>query len=61
MFCDLVGSIALSDRLDPEDMRDVIRSYQDACAGVVARYDGFVAKYMGDGVNAGVKVHHWPA
>ena len=50
MFCDLVGSTALSSQLDPEDMRDVIRSYQDACAGVVARYEGFVAKYMGDGV-----------
>ncbi len=50
MFCDLVGSTALSATLDPEDMRDVTRAYQDACAGVVARYDGFVAKYMGDGV-----------
>ncbi len=50
MFCDLVGSTALSSQLDPEDMRDIIRSYQDACAGVVKRYEGFVAKYMGDGV-----------
>ena len=50
MFCDLVGSTALSTRLDPEDMRDVIRAYQDAVAGVVTRYEGFVAKYMGDGV-----------
>jgi class 3 adenylate cyclase/predicted ATPase len=50
MFCDLVGSTALSATLDPEDMRDVIRAYQDACAAVVSRYDGFVAKYMGDGV-----------
>ena len=50
MFCDLVGSTKLSTELDPEDMRDVIRSYQDACAGVVKRYEGFVAKYMGDGV-----------
>ena len=50
MFCDLVGSTALSSSLDPEDMRDVIRAYQDGCAGVVKRYDGFVAKYMGDGV-----------
>ncbi len=41
MFCDLVGSTALSSQLDPEDMRDVIRSYQDACAGVVTRYEGF--------------------
>ncbi len=50
MFCDLVGSTALSSKLDPEDMRDLIRAYQDACAGVVTRYEGFVAKYMGDGV-----------
>jgi class 3 adenylate cyclase len=52
MFCDLVGSTALSARLDPEDMRQVIRGYQDACSGVVARYDGFVAKFMGDGILA---------
>ena len=52
MFCDLVGSTALSARLDPEDMREVIRAYQDACSGAIARYDGFVAKYMGDGVLA---------
>jgi len=52
MFSDLVGSTALSARLDPEDMRQVIRAYQDACSGVVARYDGFVAKFMGDGIIA---------
>ena len=52
MFCDLVGSTALSARLDPEDMRQVIRAYQDACSGVVARYDGFVAKFLGDGILA---------
>ena len=52
MFCDLVGSTALSTRLDPEDMREVIRAYQDACSGAIARYDGFVAKFMGDGVLA---------
>jgi class 3 adenylate cyclase/predicted ATPase len=52
MFSDLVGSTALSSRLDPEDMRRVIRAYQDAVSGVVARYDGFVAKFMGDGVLA---------
>jgi class 3 adenylate cyclase len=50
MFCDLVGSTALSARLDPEDMRELLRAYQDACAAVVMRYEGFVAKYMGDGV-----------
>jgi class 3 adenylate cyclase/predicted ATPase len=52
MFCDLAGSTVLSARLDPEDMRQVIRAYQDACSGVVARYDGFVAKFMGDGILA---------
>ena len=52
MFCDLAGSTALSARLDPEDMRQVIRAYQDACSGAVARYDGFVAKFMGDGILA---------
>src|SRR5271168_3018892 len=52
MFCDLVGSTAMSARLDPEDMREVIRAYQGACSGAVARYDGFVAKFMGDGVLA---------
>jgi hypothetical protein len=50
MFCDLVGSTALSVRLEPEELRDEIRAYQNACAGGVARYDGFVAKFMGDGV-----------
>jgi class 3 adenylate cyclase len=52
MFSDLAGSTALSARLDPEDMREVIRAYQDACSGAVARYDGFLAKFMGDGVLA---------
>ncbi len=52
MFCDLAGSTALSSRLDPEDYRETIRAYQDVCAGVIARYDGYVAKFMGDGVLA---------
>ena len=52
MLCDLVGSTGLTARVDPEDMREVIRAYQDACSGAVARYDGFVAKFMGDGVLA---------
>ena len=52
MFCDLVGSTALASRLDPEDMRELLRAYQDACFGVIARYDGYVAKFMGDGVYA---------
>jgi class 3 adenylate cyclase len=52
LFCDLAGSTAMSARLDPEDMRDVIRTYQDICSGVIARYDGYLAKFMGDGVLA---------
>jgi class 3 adenylate cyclase len=50
MFCDLVGSTELSARLDPEDMGQLIRRYQDTCAGIIARFDGFVAKLMGDGI-----------
>ena len=50
MFCDLVGSTALASRLDPEDLREVIGGYHRCVAATVARFDGFVAKYMGDGV-----------
>jgi class 3 adenylate cyclase len=52
MFVDLVGSTELSGRLDPEDMREVLRAYQDTCTGVITRFEGFVAKFMGDGVLA---------
>ena len=52
MFCDLVGSTALSARLDPEDLREVIGAYHRCCADCVAEAGGFVAKYMGDGVLA---------
>jgi len=52
LFCDLVGSTELSARLDPEDMGQVFRVYQGRCAAVVQRWDGHVAKYMGDGVLA---------
>ena len=52
MFCDLVGSTALAARLDPEDLREVISAYHRAVTEVVGRFDGFVAKYMGDGVLA---------
>jgi class 3 adenylate cyclase len=52
LFCDLVGSTALAARLDPEDMGRVIRTYHETCARVVERWDGHVAKYMGDGVLA---------
>jgi class 3 adenylate cyclase/predicted ATPase len=50
MFTDLVGSTALSARMDPEDLRTVIGAYHKCVAETVARFDGFVAKYMGDGV-----------
>src|SRR5450432_3649656 len=50
MFSDLVGSTALSARMDPEDLREVISAYQKSVAETVGRFEGFVAKYMGDGV-----------
>jgi class 3 adenylate cyclase len=50
MFCDLVGSTTLASRLDPEDLREVIGTYHRGVADTVARFDGFVANYMGDGV-----------
>jgi class 3 adenylate cyclase len=50
MFCDMVGSTALSERFDPEDLRDMIADYRDICARVVEHYDGFVARYVGDGI-----------
>jgi class 3 adenylate cyclase/tetratricopeptide (TPR) repeat protein len=52
LFCDLVGSTELSARLDPEEMREVMRAYQIAVAGEVATFEGHVAKFMGDGVLA---------
>jgi class 3 adenylate cyclase len=50
MFSDLVGSTALSARMDPEDLREIITGYQQCVTAVVRRFGGFVAKYMGDGV-----------
>jgi class 3 adenylate cyclase len=50
MFSDLVGSTALSARMDPEDLREVISAYQKCVAQTVQRFGGFVANYMGDGV-----------
>ena len=50
MFCDLVASTSLGEQLDPEDLRDIIHDYQNAVASVVFRYEGFIAKYMGDGI-----------
>ncbi len=52
IFCDLVGSTAMSARLDPEDMRGIIGAYHKCCASLIERNGGFVAKYMGDGVLA---------
>jgi class 3 adenylate cyclase len=52
MFCDLVGSTALSTRLDPEDLRGIISAYHHCCTEMIERNGGFVAKYMGDGVLA---------
>jgi class 3 adenylate cyclase len=52
MFCDLVGSTALSARLDPEDMREIVVAYHRSCAEQITKAGGFVAKYMGDGVLA---------
>lgn len=50
MFCDLADSTALSTKLDPEDLQDVIRAYRERCTDVIREYEGFVAKYMGDGI-----------
>jgi class 3 adenylate cyclase len=50
MFCDLVGSTALSQQLDPEQLREVMRVYHETCATVIKRFDGYVAKYLGDGL-----------
>jgi class 3 adenylate cyclase len=50
MFCDLVGSTPLSVRYDPEDLREIVGTYHRAVTDTVGRFDGFVAKYMGDGV-----------
>jgi class 3 adenylate cyclase/predicted ATPase len=52
MFCDLVESTALSTRLDPEDLREIISDYHRRCSEVIVKYGGFVARYMGDGVLA---------
>jgi class 3 adenylate cyclase len=50
MFCDLIGSTALASRLDPEDLREVIRTYQACVATTIQQFDGFIARYVGDGV-----------
>jgi class 3 adenylate cyclase/tetratricopeptide (TPR) repeat protein len=50
MFCDLVGSTALSEKLDPEELGSLLHTYRTLCGDVIARYDGFVARYVGDGI-----------
>lgn len=50
MFCDLVGSTALSEQLDPEELREVIRAYQEVCAEVISHFEGHIAQYLGDGL-----------
>jgi TOMM system kinase/cyclase fusion protein len=50
LFCDLVDSTVLASQLDPEEWREVVRAYQDTCAKVIARYDGHIAQYLGDGL-----------
>ena len=50
MFCDLVGSTVLAERLDPEELRDLMQAYQRACGEVITRYEGHVAQYLGDGL-----------
>jgi class 3 adenylate cyclase len=50
LFCDLVDSTVLASQLDPEDWREVVRAYQDTCAKVIARYEGHIAQYLGDGL-----------
>src|SRR5262245_56549243 len=50
LFCDLVDSTALASQLDPEDLREVIQAYQETCAKVIARYEGHIAQYLGDGL-----------
>src|SRR5205823_420615 len=50
MFCDLVGSTALSEQLDPEELREVVRQYQEVSATVIGRFAGHIAQYLGDGL-----------
>src|SRR5713101_1511878 len=50
MFCDLVGSTALSEQLDPEELREVVRAYHETCTGVISRYAGHTAQHLGDGL-----------
>ncbi len=57
MFCDMVGSTALAESVDPEDLRRLMQSYQQACGAVIEEYEGHVAQYLGDGL---VVYFGWP-
>jgi class 3 adenylate cyclase len=50
LFCDLADSTRLASQLDPEELREVVRAYQDTCAKVIARFEGHIAQYLGDGL-----------
>jgi double zinc ribbon protein/adenylate/guanylate cyclase family protein len=50
MFCDQAGSTPLSEQLDPEDLREIVRAYQQTCAEVIQRFEGYIAQYLGDGL-----------
>src|SRR4029450_761639 len=50
MFCDLVGSTALSRQHDPEELREIIRLYQATCAEIIQHFEGYIAQYLGDGL-----------
>src|ERR1700723_2074791 len=58
MFCDLVGSTTLSEKLDPEELRSLLHAYRTLCGDVISRYDGFVARYVGDGI---LTYFGWPS
>jgi class 3 adenylate cyclase len=58
MFCDLVGSTGLSEKLDPEELRSLLHAYRTLCGDVISRYDGFVARYVGDGI---LTYFGWPS
>src|SRR3979409_28667 len=50
MFCDIVGSTPLAETLDPEDFREILSGYQQACARAIERFHGYIARYAGDGI-----------
>jgi class 3 adenylate cyclase len=50
LFCDLVDSTVLASQLDPEELREVVRAYQDTCGKVITRFEGHIAQYLGDGL-----------